>query len=524
MKPVKQRNKHNPDRGVFGDCHRAAIASILELDYDEVPHFADGGPDGEEFNRRVIEFLKVKKLTPVHVIYPGESLGGNLADILTCLKSHNPGVHFLLGGTSRTGVDHTVVCCDGAIVHDPSKNASGIVGPCDDGHYWVTYLAAILPAPKTADELLAGELFSDKPGVIEESITRQFNEKISVVEREVNRVVAACRRIVEAHGRYELSQMIETQYRRVVRQILKEQQAKNSVGFVAVEEAVRESVKSVPSVQDSAKVGQLVGNLLDGCSEYHMAKGGGQLLPAMIVDDPHKVKERLTEAQRSELISILKRKYREYPRLEPGEIVNSTGWATCIAIVKRIQDEQTKEMERTQPGEVKHSMLQYAESVLGVVADRIDKAKLVVPPVFIEFPILLEPANPDAIIPDDLGKNRRNVADDMRKTIDQAISQFPESARDEIGRIEKPVCPPCPTASLEPLLDKACELSREAAKRNDPEFEAKEEARRKEWEELNRFVCGTPEEVTEAERQARVKKLEEELKGYDPPNPNLPYP
>jgi len=46
MKPQEQQYSHNPDAGVFGDCFRASIASILELPIDDVPHFLyDGSQD-----------------------------------------------------------------------------------------------------------------------------------------------------------------------------------------------------------------------------------------------------------------------------------------------------------------------------------------------------------------------------------------------------------------------------------------------------------------------------------------------
>lgn len=43
MKPVYQREQHDPARGVWGDCHRSALASLLELPLSDVPHFAKGG-------------------------------------------------------------------------------------------------------------------------------------------------------------------------------------------------------------------------------------------------------------------------------------------------------------------------------------------------------------------------------------------------------------------------------------------------------------------------------------------------
>lgn len=40
MIPVQQRiTDHDPPNGIYGDCFKCCVASILELDYDDVPHF-----------------------------------------------------------------------------------------------------------------------------------------------------------------------------------------------------------------------------------------------------------------------------------------------------------------------------------------------------------------------------------------------------------------------------------------------------------------------------------------------------
>ena len=36
---VVQEFRHNPDKGVIGDCWRASLASVLELPRESVPHF-----------------------------------------------------------------------------------------------------------------------------------------------------------------------------------------------------------------------------------------------------------------------------------------------------------------------------------------------------------------------------------------------------------------------------------------------------------------------------------------------------
>jgi hypothetical protein len=136
VKPVKQRYRHDPENGVCGDCHRAAMASILDRDIDDVPHFCDGDPSGEEFNRRIDQWLDDQGLVQFVTPFSGDL---PLGDILRSVSANNPGHYYILGGESRTGVNHSVVCHEGEIVHDPSPTDAGIVGPMNDGMYVVTF-------------------------------------------------------------------------------------------------------------------------------------------------------------------------------------------------------------------------------------------------------------------------------------------------------------------------------------------------------------------------------------------------
>ena len=54
MTPVKQQFLHDPPTS-YGDCHRAALASLLDLTIDDVPNFMHGlGPkDGERRSRHL---------------------------------------------------------------------------------------------------------------------------------------------------------------------------------------------------------------------------------------------------------------------------------------------------------------------------------------------------------------------------------------------------------------------------------------------------------------------------------------
>lgn len=137
MKRLKQSVRHCPAEGRWGDCHRAAVASALDLALDDVPHFGDGGADAGLFRQREVEWFEAQGLTPLQVPFQGD-----LEGILQTVGSLNPGVCYLLGGNSKIGAGHTVVCVGAEIVHDPSPDENGIVGPMSDGLYWVTFFGS----------------------------------------------------------------------------------------------------------------------------------------------------------------------------------------------------------------------------------------------------------------------------------------------------------------------------------------------------------------------------------------------
>lgn len=160
MKPVWQRNRHDPANGVWGDCHRAAIASILELELDEVPHFYDEGrtaPEAEQLER---EFLASRGLVPI--TFTSQS---DLDAMLRWIAHYNPGTCHLLGGQSRNGVMHTVICCDGQIVHDPSLDQSGIVGPQPGTeYYWLTFFGSAIATERNHGQAQQAGVVSAREG------------------------------------------------------------------------------------------------------------------------------------------------------------------------------------------------------------------------------------------------------------------------------------------------------------------------------------------------------------------------
>lgn len=158
MRVQKQLNRHKPSEGIYGDCHRTAIASVLDMDAKDVPHFMDGldgQEDAPQAHTAVEAWLNDRGITQITILFPGDL---SISDILMTVKNTNPyspGLVFILGGESRTGVNHSVVCCDGEIVCDPSRDDSGIIGPCNDGYYWLTFFGTLAAVHKPARETAA---------------------------------------------------------------------------------------------------------------------------------------------------------------------------------------------------------------------------------------------------------------------------------------------------------------------------------------------------------------------------------
>ena len=131
MIPMFQMIKHDPKNGTWGDCQRACIASLMELDLEHVPHFFDQGKPLTEAMQLLYDFLADYGLGYVTIPFTG-----TVDDVLAAMAHHNPGMHYILVGESGKlpGIGHVVVCKGDEIIHDPS--GSGIAGPID-GYVWV---------------------------------------------------------------------------------------------------------------------------------------------------------------------------------------------------------------------------------------------------------------------------------------------------------------------------------------------------------------------------------------------------
>lgn len=117
MKPIDQTKLHDPP-AVNGNCLNAALASILEIDIEEVPHFED--------MTRLKWYPSLRRWL--------ESLGFHL--LRWDQKVYLPGF-FIANGPSPRGFEHSVVYHKTKMVHDPH--------PSRDGLEKITSVWALLP-------------------------------------------------------------------------------------------------------------------------------------------------------------------------------------------------------------------------------------------------------------------------------------------------------------------------------------------------------------------------------------------
>jgi hypothetical protein len=118
MTPVDQEFMHDPANGVYGDCMRAAIASLLDLPREEVPHFHEGTNDVTVFDRRVNAFLASKGLMLVDVT-PSE--------YIFVTNNNLPDCYHLISGYTERGTYHACVGKNGELVHDPHPSKAGVL-------------------------------------------------------------------------------------------------------------------------------------------------------------------------------------------------------------------------------------------------------------------------------------------------------------------------------------------------------------------------------------------------------------
>ena len=136
----KQLFRHDPSRGEWGDCYRTAIACLLGLPAKHVPHFYYRYHENQHtaVNESIDNWLADKGYATARVMYQCD-----LETLFNVQKALNPDIYYMLTGESKNGVNHVVICLNDQIVWDSSLDDSGIIGPSDDGHYWIEWLLPV---------------------------------------------------------------------------------------------------------------------------------------------------------------------------------------------------------------------------------------------------------------------------------------------------------------------------------------------------------------------------------------------
>lgn len=128
MTPFHCIVKHDPPNS-YGDCLRACIASMLNVDnINNVPHFLRDG-DQERSDKEIKEFLLSHGLRPFVIAFPGSVA---LGDIFNVMNECNTDIEYMLFCTCGGG-DHVVICKNDKMIHNPSWDNCAITGPLSDG-------------------------------------------------------------------------------------------------------------------------------------------------------------------------------------------------------------------------------------------------------------------------------------------------------------------------------------------------------------------------------------------------------
>ncbi len=140
MQYHKQLNIHDPENGVYGDCGRTVIACLLNMKPEEVPHFYDGVAEGNQEATNtalasMVSWLEAQGFAYSTIPFIGYYL--SVSEMLAYAGSVFPIGYYILLGMSANSHNHVVVCKGDKIIHDPAIDNSGIIGPANDGHYWI---------------------------------------------------------------------------------------------------------------------------------------------------------------------------------------------------------------------------------------------------------------------------------------------------------------------------------------------------------------------------------------------------
>lgn len=116
---------HDPDNGVQGDCMRAVLACVLDLELADVPHFAAEAVGVADFWYRVSKWLRERDLIRAAFYYEGE-----LDEVLEEFGSQYSLEYFVSGKSKNS--HHIVVAKGTKIIWDTvTGETHSLIGPYD---------------------------------------------------------------------------------------------------------------------------------------------------------------------------------------------------------------------------------------------------------------------------------------------------------------------------------------------------------------------------------------------------------
>jgi len=138
MKPVLQTRFGFPEEGDprGGNCHRAAVASILELPLYRVPDFVNEWPSC--WYEQLAKWLRPMGLVPVTVLISPDNKGWTPFEFYHLMSGPRPRNPKYL---------HCVVGLGGKMVHDPHPSGDGLV-EVKDWDLFVAYDPATATSPQ----------------------------------------------------------------------------------------------------------------------------------------------------------------------------------------------------------------------------------------------------------------------------------------------------------------------------------------------------------------------------------------
>ena len=144
MKYHRQLCLHDPANDSYGDCQRTAIACLLDKESPlDVPNYAElYWDDPDKFGSAFRGYLRTQGYDWVGLPYLGTGMSPKE---FLCWAGNYCDQYYMVSGMGARGVGHVVIAKGKSFCHDPHPSDDYLVGPFDDGVYWIYLILAILP-------------------------------------------------------------------------------------------------------------------------------------------------------------------------------------------------------------------------------------------------------------------------------------------------------------------------------------------------------------------------------------------